>query len=173
MKTRDSGGLPCPDCGSPLVPCKCDRKWKVGRFGSTLKTDPKKKLRARTLAERAEENPLRYGPVFLKVREKPCAGRVYLPGHECGLGYAPASAHHIGKDDLDGLVPACAAFHDQMEEREAEVSKALREAGSPSLKAIGRSYVGEALFRLEEAGELAPEIMAAARRRGLMGGVQK
>ena len=169
MKTRDSGGLPCPECGSPLVPCKCERERKRGmisRFGSTLRANPKKRMKARTLREKFKDRPWKYGQVFEAVRKLPCAGRVYVPGHECGPGVAPASAHHLGRDDLDGLVPACARFHDDLEERVAKVTEALRTAGNPSLEAIGKSYVGHALFWLNEQGELDPVILEEAKRRG-------
>jgi len=161
--------LPCPDCGSPLRPCKCERErgsTKVRRRGSTLRQDPSKKLRSRTLSERFKDDPLRYGILFEFVRRKPCAGAVYVPGHMCGAGYAPASAHHLGKDDLGGLVPACGSFHDDMEEREADVERALREANQPTLEKIGRSYVAEALFHFHRKKKLSPEIVAAALRRG-------
>lgn len=176
MKLRDSGGLPCPDCGSPLVPCKCERereKGMISRFGSTLKANPKKRMKTRTLAEKFKDEPLRYGVVFKRVRRYPCAGRVYFADHVCGPGVAPASAHHLGYDDLDGLVPSCGRFHDDMEEREAKLVKALRTAGMPSLEAIGKSYVGQALFDLKEQGELPLEVEDAAMQRGFRAEVQR
>lgn len=176
MKICDSGGLPCPECGSPLVPCRCEREKKRGmisRFGSTLRANPKKRFKGRTLKERFKGQPWKYGQVFEAVRKLPCAGRVYLPYHECGPGVAPASAHHLGNDDLDGLVPACSRFHDDLEEREAKVVEALKQAGMPSLEAIGKSYVGQALFELRDQGELPPEVEDAAMRRGFRAEVQR
>lgn len=176
MKTRDSGGLPCPDCGSPLVPCKCERERKRGmisRFGSTLRANPKKRLKARSLREKFKDEPLRYGVVFERVRTYPCAGKVYFVDHVCGPGVAPASAHHLGRDDMDGLWPVCGRCHDDLEEREAKVVKALKQAGMPSLDAIAKSYVGQALFELKEEGELPVEVETAARRRGFRAEVQR
>jgi len=103
----------CPDCGSPLRPCKCERGDKrVSRFGSTLKINPAKKLKVRTLEERFGDDPLMYGVVFKLIRTWPCFGIEWLPGHKCRPGYAPAGSHHLGKDDLDGQVPVCSWLHD-------------------------------------------------------------
>jgi len=168
----DSGGLPCPDCGSPLSPCRCERERALGRrvrgWNTSLKSNVEKPLRTRSLQERAEKNPLRHGAVFLEVRKEPCAGARELPDHQCGLGYAPPSAHHLGRSDLDGLVPACGLFHDEMGEKEREVERRLRKAGRPPLRVLGERNVRTALARLMERGELPPAVMAAARRRGLL-----
>ena len=176
MKIRDSGGLPCPECGSPLVPCKCEREKKRGmisRFGSTLRANPKKRLRSRTLEEKFGDDPLRYGPVFKRVRGYPCFGTIYFLGHRCGPGYAPASAHHVGYDDLDGLLPVCGLLHDQVGEKALKVEKRLRRAGMPSIEAIAKSYVGQALFELKEEGELPPDVKQAAMERGYRAEVQR
>jgi len=169
MKIRDSGGPACPECGSPLVPCKCERERErgmVSRFGSTLKANPKKRMKVRTLKEKFGDDPLRYGPVFEVVRRLPCWANVYIPGHECGLGAIPASAHHLGFDDLDGLLPSCSLSHSDLHEREGRITKALKTAGMPSLESIGKSYVGQVLFELKDADELPEELETAARRRG-------
>ena len=170
-KLRDGGGLPCPDCGSPLVPCRCERERdggrKVRRPGSTLRADPRKRMKARTLEEKFGDDPLRYGTLFREIRLLPCFGSTYLPGHVCGLGYAPATAHHLGKTDLDGLLPVCGHMHDQVGEQTLEVEKRLREAGRPSLSGLGRLYLVRTIGRLsQECGRLAPEIAMEARKRG-------
>jgi len=167
MMTRDSGGLPCEECGSPLIPCRCQREKERGmisRFGSTLKSNPKKRMKTRTLREKFKDQPFKYGIIFDYVRTMPCAGRIFIPGHECGVGVAPPSAHHLGNDDLDGLVPACGRFHDDLEERARKVSKVLETAGMPSLEAIGKSYVGDALYWLYD--QLTEDMEQEARRRG-------
>ncbi len=169
MKIRDSRGLPCPVCGSPLIPCPCEREKgrpMVSRRNSTLKANPRKKLRSRTLREKFGDDPLRYGLVFEAVRRLPCWAKVYIPGHECGLGAVPASAHHLGTDDLDGLLPSCSLSHSDLHERVGKLAKALKTAGQPSLEAIGKSYVGQALYELKEADELTPELETTARERG-------
>lgn len=169
MKTRDSGGLPCPECGSPLVPCKCEREKKRGmisRFGSTLRANPKKKLRSRTLKEKFGDDPIKYGILFERIRELGCFGVVYFTGHKCGLGYAPPSAHHLGEDDLAGLLPVCGLMHDLVEEQERKLEKRLKRAGNPSLEAIGKSYVGHVLHGLKKSGDLPLEIETLARERG-------
>ena len=159
----------CPDCGSPFRPCKCERGDKrVSRFGSTLKANPAKKLKARTLEERFKDNPLRYGVVFNRVRTWPCFGIEWLPGHKCRLGYAPATAHHLGKDDLDGMVPVCSWLHDQLEEFPTEVERELRLSGKPSLAGLGRMDVVNALVELYDSDELPAEILTAAQKRGLI-----
>ena len=140
-------------------------------FGSTLKVDPAKKLKSRTLEEKFGDDPLRYGPVWKCVRILPCAGRKYVPLHECGPGFAPATAHHLGKDDLAGLWPVCGALHDQLAERPREVSKALRKAGGPTIGAIGKRYVAGALERLQADGRLPYPLEQAARRRGYAAGL--
>ncbi len=48
----------CPDCGSPFQPCKCGGDDRISRFGSTLKVDPAKKLKVRTLEEKFGDDPL-------------------------------------------------------------------------------------------------------------------
>lgn len=167
LKPRDEGGLPCPDCGSPLRPCRCHRQRKtVRRWGSTLRADPEKKLRTRTLAERFEDDPTRYGVLFDLVRRDACFGLTYLPGHVCGLGYAPPSAHHLGKTDLDGLLPVCGRLHDEAGEKPSDVERRLREAGRLPLQALGRLYVTAALRVLDAEGDLPADVATAARKAG-------
>lgn len=119
------------------------RKRGAKNYEKRLKAEGRRfsKLRRRGVMERYKDDPDRYGDAFLGIRELPCFARRYLPGSECGLGYAPASAHHLGEKDSEGLVPCCGKHHDMMEEREKEVESMLKEAGSPPLKEIGRKYV--------------------------------
>ena len=169
MKLRDSGGLPCPDCGSPLKPCKCERgDERRSRYGSTLKYRPGKKLRGRTLEERFKDQQLRYGLLFREIRLLLCFGVEYLPGHICGPGYAPPTAHHLGKLDLDGLLPVCGLLHDEVGEKALEVEKRLRTAGKPSLEAIGKGYVQRALALLQAEGRLPDEVAGPALKRGYL-----
>ena len=60
----------------------------------------------------------RYGSLWETVRRMPCFLREMAPHlHECGLGYAPATAHHVipkGQDE-EGLIPACSKAHDVLE----------------------------------------------------------
>jgi len=163
------GGQMCGKCGSPLVPCKCNRQdGRVSRFGSTLKANPKKMLKTRSLKEKFKDEPTRYGQVFEEARLLLCFGLGRLPGHVCGIGVARSTAHHIGKDDLEGLLPSCGKLHDDLHERAGEVSKALRRAGSPPLHVLAGRYVEDILARLEDRGELEPEVEAAARARGIV-----
>lgn len=64
----------------------------------------------------------RYGPVYRRVRDWARQGQCFAraigyrgPGHEeCpapGVQTGP-TAHHTGRDDLDGLLDACGAGHD-------------------------------------------------------------
>lgn len=169
MKLRDSCGLPCPNCGSPLKPCKCERgDDRIARFGSTLKVRPKKKLKVRSLKERFKDKPLEYGQVFDEIKVERCFGIEELPGHRCGIGVAGSTAHHIGKDDLAGLLPSCGKLHDDMHERVWKVVEALRTAGKATLHTLAERYVRRALLRLKERGELGPEVETAAVARGLM-----
>ncbi len=158
----------CPDCGSPFQPCKCGGDDRISRFGSTLKVDPAKKLKVRTLEEKFGDDPLMYGPAFKLVRTLLCFGIEWLGGHKCKPGYAPATAHHPGKDDLDGLVPVCGWLHDRCAERTLEVERELREAGSPPLSGLGRMYTMLAIRELVDREELPPELLTAAQKRGLV-----
>jgi hypothetical protein len=127
-------------------------------------------MKVRTLAERKKDKPLEHGVLFREVRTMPCAAITFFYGHKCGPGVAPASAHHLGRDDLAGMIPACARFHDDLEERESRVEAQLRTEGHLKLKSIGRNYVTKALGQLKDRGELPTDIEAAARRRGYIGG---
>ena len=164
MKLVDSGGLPCQQCGSPLTPCKCEREAarpRVRGWNTTLRVDPKKGLRSRTLKEKFGDDPLRYGPLWDEVRREPCMGLTWLPRHQCKPGYAPPTAHHLEESDLEGMVPCCGWLHDRLELAPDEVAKELTEAASPSLQALGDLHILAAAARLREKGEMPPEIEEA------------
>ena len=113
----------CPDCGSPLRPCICDRDLGRPAPGSTLRT--KKELRTRSFSNMFDGRGDRYGVLFLAIREMRCwlwVENYYGPGHECctkGVQDSPnsqhpegATAHHVGRFDEQGLIPGCGAAHD-------------------------------------------------------------
>lgn len=116
-----------------------------------------KPMKRRSLKERFKDRPECYGPIFLLVRQEPCfAARVLPTLHACGLGYAPASAHHLGDTDLDGLLPACGRMHDVLENpRGVRMTEAqLQAAGQPSLREIGLQYVGRAIVELRDTDQM-------------------
>jgi hypothetical protein len=116
-------------------------------------------MKRRTLQERYGEDPLRYGPLWEKVRRwYPCAGKVHLGGaHDCGPGMRPAGAHHLGDTDIEGLIPCCRRFHDQLHDRSWEVEAELRKRGR-TLARLGLAYVQVAADSLAAEGEL-PELV--------------
>lgn len=74
-----------------------------------------KPLKRRDFRKRKEG---RYGPLWERVKRMECFLREMVPElHECGLGYAPATAHHVIPRGLDeeGLAPACGRVHDVLE----------------------------------------------------------
>lgn len=164
----------CPDCGSPLDPCKCEREDEYisppgAVANSTLGVRKGLKsggrLRSRTLEERYGDDPIRYGVLFKAVREKICFGRLYVAGHSCGIGYAPASAHHIGDTDLDGQLPACGKMHDRLEEFPKEVEEEL--PGDWTLETLGKWYVRKAARELDRAGDLPDDVRQELEERGV------
>lgn len=98
----------CPECGSPLRPCKCQRVKKAPGWRRNVVT----------------EKGTRYGPLFTAVKKLPCwlkAEGYRGRGHEsCGPGVqqgqysAPDghTAHHVGRYDEEGLLPVCGRAHD-------------------------------------------------------------
>lgn len=96
----------------PTTPAS-QRRLSVRRWNSTLKVG--KPLKRRDFRKRKEG---RYGPLWEKVRRMPCFLLEMVPElHECGLGYAPATAHHVIPKGLDeqGLLPVCGKVHDVLE----------------------------------------------------------
>lgn len=155
----------CPDCGSPLDPCKCEKE---GRYvsppgsvwNSTLGVKKGGRLKARTLGEKYGGDPLRYGPLFEEVRAMTCAGRSLIAGHRCGPGYAPASAHHLDdKSHLDalGLIPCCGLLHDRLE----DPSDQVRWVAHRTDEDVGRFYVLKAADRIRDRGEMTEELESA------------
>jgi hypothetical protein len=137
----------------------------LARSGKGLKRSPikgsRKPLKRRTLEERYGDDPTRYGPLFKRVREYPCLGRVHLRGwHVCAPGYRPATAHHFGDTDLEGLAPCCGLMHDLLHESAKEVDLELRKRGR-TLVGLSQAYVRVAAEALEGAGELPEECSAA------------
>ena len=98
----------CPECGSPLRPCKCQRGKKRTGWKADVVTD----------------KGTRYGPLFRAVKAMPCwlkAEGYRDRGHEeCGPGVQMGmysrldghTAHHVGRYDEEGLLPVCGRAHD-------------------------------------------------------------
>ena len=86
----------------------------------------------------------RYGPLWEAVKREPCFGLSFLPGHKCGIGVMPATAHHLRRLDAEGLVPVCMAMHDFCHTQSWKVTEALILAGAPTLAEIGMEYVRKA-----------------------------
>ena len=161
----------CPGCGSPLSPCRCEKADEylappgalanstLGvRKGKRLKSSTR--LRARTLEEKYGDDDLRYGPLFEEVRRMECAGN--HPGHECGPGYAPASAHHLddkGHLDAKGLIPCCGRLHDVLE----DPSRSVEWTDGRTTEEVGRFYVLKAAHRIRARGEMTEELEQAIR----------
>ena len=134
-------------------------------WNTTLRTNPRKRMRARSLKEKFGDDPLRYGPLWEEVRRQPCFGKRHLRRHMCAPGYAPATAHHLGETDLDGMLSVCGALHDEAELYPEKLAKALQQAGSPVPQVLADGYVDAAVAELREAGELPPEVERAWRER--------
>ncbi len=104
----------CPDCGSPLRPCRCERPTRRRAWNSTLPASTGLK-----------RSPDRYGPAFEAVKRLPCVLwtlAYYGPGHECcGFGAQGGhTAHHVGRLDSEGLLPVCGKAHDMIAGRGGE-----------------------------------------------------
>ena len=75
------------------------------------------RIKRRSFSQKYKGDGPRYGTLFVRVRELPCwlAQAGYDgPGHEgCGLGAQGGhTAHHVGRNDADGLIPVCGRAHD-------------------------------------------------------------
>ena len=95
----------CPDCGSPLRPCICNRQ----------KTP--KRLRSKSFTEKYDGTGDRYGYLFQEIRDLPCwlaLANYAGPGHRgCDRGVQGRhTAHHVGRTDAEGLLPGCGRAHD-------------------------------------------------------------
>lgn len=173
VSPRDSGGLPCPECGSPLVPCKCEREEERGRGYRRRNSELSRysRLRSRPWSERRTQ--LRYGPVWEEVKGMPCVWHLVNPSHECRPSVRGRhTAHHLGRNDLDGMVPAGGLVHDRLHGRPgdpASMAEAELLAGTGlSLQQHGRLYVVRALHALRDRGELPDLVLREARSRGIL-----
>lgn len=86
---------------------------------------------------------LRYGPLFDIVKVEPCFGKRYLRWHTCGLGLQ-WTAHHVRRNDEDGLLPVCGAAHLLLHSQPWKVDEALSLAGHPTKEEIALEYVERA-----------------------------
>lgn len=74
-------------------------------------------MKRRSFSQKYKGDGLRYGTLFVRVRDMPCwlAVEGYAgPGHDgCGLGVQGGhTAHHVGRNDDEGLIPGCGKAHD-------------------------------------------------------------
>lgn len=114
-----------------------------------------KPLKAKSFSQRFPKNHdgPRYGPLFRAVRLMPCwlAVQQYVgPGHEaCALGTQGGhTAHHLGRNDEDGLISGCGAGHDLYVGRGGRTAvqhfaEWMRKHGF-TLKDVGLAYVEKA-----------------------------
>lgn len=102
------------------------------------------KLKRRGVMERHADDPDRYGELFLRVREMPCFGRSRLPLHQCGIGVRPATAHHVGRKDSEGLLPVCGRLHDALHERPWEIQSRMGKGGAEKVRRLALEYVEQA-----------------------------
>lgn len=148
----------CPDCGSPLVPCKCeDDRRSVP--GSTLKT--RTRLSAKPFSKKYDGTGERYGALFRFVRDMKCWLSIegYRgPGHEwCRDGVQGGStAHHTGRKDEEGLVPGCGAAHDLYAglggRSTRKAFRAWLDSKGLSIERVGLLYVAKANEAVEDVG---------------------
>lgn len=144
----------CPDCGSPLRPCKCEDDDRRSVPGSTLKT--RTRLKAKPFSKRYDGKGERYGSLFRAVREMKCWLAVegyYGIGHEgCGPGTQDSgadpmgfTAHHVGRTDEDGLLPVCGSAHDLVAgyggRTTQKIFRAWLDSKGLSIEAAARRYV--------------------------------
>ncbi len=150
-------GQQCPECGSPLKPCKCDRDRGRATPGSTLRT--KSKFRVLSFSKKYDGTGPRYGPLFRTVRDLTCWLRregYQGPGHypSCGRGVQDSphatleqgwgrTAHHVGRLDEEGLIPCCGKAHD-----------ILAGLGSRTTQQRFRAWLDERGFTLRQVGLL-------------------
>ena len=106
------------------------------------------RLKRRDFRKRKEG---RYGPLWEIVRGMPCFLREMVPHlHECGLGYAPATAHHVIPRGLDeeGLCPVCSSVHDVLEAQKrrtiVDLSSIVGVRFEVDVRVLGLHYVHRA-----------------------------
>ena len=107
-----------------------------------------KPLKRRDFRKRKEG---RYGPLWEKVRRMPCFLREMVPElHQCGLGYAPATAHHVipRGQDVEGLLPVCMSAHDVLEAQKrreiVDFSSIVGVRFEVAVRVLGLHYVNRA-----------------------------
>ena len=149
--------LPPPSrkSGKPQLPSR-QRVLRIERTGKPAPSaKPKrKKIRTKSFSQKYKDpDGKRYGGLFLRVRVLRCwleregyRGR----GHPaCGPGVQGGhTAHHLGRNDEDGLIPGCGAAHDLYaglggNETQEEFKGWLR-AGGVTLAEVGQAYVNDA-----------------------------
>jgi hypothetical protein len=118
----------------------------VRRWNSTLPVG--KGFKRKDFRKRKEG---RYGPLWEKVKRMPCFLREMVPHlHECGLGYAPATAHHVIPKGLDaeGLIPCCSKAHDVLEAQKrreiVDLSSIVGVRFEVDVRVLGLHYVERA-----------------------------
>jgi len=148
----------CGECGSPLRPCKCERdQGRKAPGNTTLRV--RKRIKARSFSQTHDGKGERYGWLFRLVRRRACFLRVmgYRGlGHEgCGDGAQGGStAHHVGRPDVEGLLPVCGRAHDLCAGLGGRTTVARFRAwlaeGGHTLKEMALRYVGEAPTQEED-----------------------
>lgn len=105
----------CPDCGSPLDPCRCERDRGREAWNSTLRVYPKKKRKRRGKAETKAE---KFAREFHS--EERVAFVNGLPCCACGRKPTrrhPSDNHHVWTDGTGrrgpytAIVPLCRSCH--------------------------------------------------------------
>ena len=103
----------CPECGSPLRPCKCDRPKKKPR-----------RMKSRSFKAVHADNPLVYGPIFEEIRRLARTGACILAGetdfetgqeHVCQDVWRATAHHspHVGSGGTDrSCGPVCGLADD-------------------------------------------------------------
>ncbi|MFP3947118.1 MAG: hypothetical protein ACLFWG_00175 [Longimicrobiales bacterium] len=155
------------------MPCACEREEERGRGYRRRNSELVRysRLRSRSWSER--RTVLRHGPVWETVRLEPCIWLLVDPGHECRRSVRGGhTAHHLGRSDLDGLVPAGGLVHDRLHGRPGEppsvAAAELLEATGLTLEEHGRRHVERAVRRLRERGELPDAVLREALARGIL-----
>lgn len=155
----------CPECQSPLRPCICDRK------------RTKKGFRKRSFRETYEDDPLRYGIIFERLRTWARSGDLCLlkgrvrsdtgDPHVC-LHHWRATAHHTtpvgrGGDDLS-CAAACGLADDLVHGRVWGWSQHRVEATYEiDVAEVAREHVARAL----KYGAVPDEVAVAAEAAGI------
>lgn len=138
-------------------------------WNSTLR--PGRRPRERSFRERFPEGEDRdrYGFLWEMVRRLPCiAVLLGVHGHRCRPGVSGRhTAHHVGRTDLDGLVPADGWLHDGMDGAPGRTARDVEVYLGAKLADVGALCVAWALSRLgrSEWSATAPEGLERLHRR--------